>query len=95
MRLQFPPALANWFIRRGYDDLLGAVETRLALGSAPVDQRQCIELEIKAARAAPADRAVLSARWRLTKHLEECPALSESMTSRLSRFKNMSYRRTD
>ena len=71
--------LAKWCIQRGFDDLLGAVETRLALGQAPVDQRQCIELEIRAARAAPTDPAVLLARGQLTKHIDEIPALRESV----------------
>ena len=87
--------LANWCIQRGFEDLLSAVEARLALGQAPVDQRQCIELEIKAARAAPADPDVLAARSRLTRHLEECPPLRKAIGSSFTQLKNTKIRRTD
>ena len=90
-----PRPLAGWCIRRGFDDLLGAVETRLALGQAPVDQRQCMELEIVAARAAPADPAVLSARSQLTKHLDEIPTIREGVELRFKQMKNANVRRTD
>ncbi|MDE2790498.1 MAG: hypothetical protein OXI81_08760 [Paracoccaceae bacterium] len=76
--------LAQWCVRRGFDDLLGAVEMRLTLGLAPVDQNQCIELDIKAGRAAPADPAVLSARRRLIEHLDECPTVKEAIKSRFT-----------
>ncbi len=89
-----PHPLARWCIRRGFDDLLGAVETRLALGQAPVDQRQCIELEIVAARAAPADPEVLSARRQLIRHLDACPPLSEAIGTRLAQLKGTKFSRT-
>lgn len=90
-----PHPLARWCIRRGFDDLLGAVETRLALGKAPTDQRQCIELEIIAARAAPADREVLAARSKLTKHLDEMPTIREGIESRLMQMRNTKTGQTD
>ena len=87
-----PHPLVRWCIRRGFDDLLGAVETRLALGQAPVDQRQCMELEIVAARAAPADRAVLSARCRLSEHFQEYPSVKDAVSSRFAKSGGMNSR---
>ncbi len=87
--------LAGWCIRRSFDDLLSAVETRLALRQVQVNRRGCIELEIIAARAAPADPAVLSARDRLNKHLGERPALREAIGTRFTQMKNAGLRRTD
>ncbi len=84
--------LAEWCIQRGFEDLLCAVEIRLALGKAPTDQLHCIELEVKAARAAPADPAVLAARRRLTKHLDECPSLKDAIESRFTQMKKAEFR---
>ena len=84
--------LDKWCIERGFDDLLGAVETRLALGQAPVDQRQCLELEIKAAGAAPADPAVLSIRSQLAKHHDEYPTMKEAIRSQFTKSDNMGFR---
>ncbi len=82
-------------VRIAREDLLSAVEIRLALGKAPADQRQCVELEIKEAGNAPADPAVLAARHLLIKYLEECPALTDAIESRFKQMRNAGFRRTD
>lgn len=82
--LALPEDLYLWIRRRAGDDFLYAAETLEELGPAPTGIREIVELELIAARHAPADPDVLSARKRIRDVLANPPAPLDGVLDRVA-----------
>ncbi|WP_170477026.1 hypothetical protein [Ruegeria arenilitoris] len=71
--------VAIWMQRKGWDDVVSAIEEKAEISIPPSDEFETLALLVEASRLAPADTKVLIARGRLERHLQSRPSLNEAV----------------
>jgi hypothetical protein len=81
-----PENLKVWIDRRAADDAIAAAEVLQDVGEPPKTPFDAMRLDVTAARAAPADPAVLQARQMLREHLSSKPGPLDGVFQKIGRL---------